>query len=103
MSHTLHLYPKPTAHGLTLNPQSPWMVCEDKDDDFRSLSRLHDAVTERLAKAEALTRLLIGNDDHQRDGIIPNAAWAIADLIDEARELYAEQWEEMRKYAKLES
>ena len=102
MSHSVHTYPQSAAHGLTLNHHNPLMVREDKDRYATSLVRLTDAITERLAKAEALTRLMIGNDDGQRDGVITNAAWAIADLIDEASELYAEQWERVRKYAKLE-
>ncbi len=102
MSHTVHAYPKPTGHGLTLPDHNPWMVREDKDRYATSLLRLTDAITERLAKAEALTWALQDSREAQRDGTISNAAWAIADLIHEARKLYAEQWERMRKYAKLE-
>ena len=103
MSHTVHAYPKSTGHGLTLPHHSPWMVREDKYRYATSLLHLTDAITARLAKAEALTWVLQDSQEAQRDATISNAAWAIADLIHEARELYAEQWERMRKYAKLES
>ena len=103
MSHSVHTYPKPAGHGLTLNHHNPLMVREDKDRYATSLVRLTDAITERLAKAEALTWVLQESQDAQRDGTVSNAAWAIADLIHEARELYAEQWERVRKYAKQES
>ena len=103
MSHTVHAYPKPTGHGLTLIRYSPWLVREDKDHYASCLLRLTDAITECLAKAEALTWVLQSGRDAQRDATLSNAAWAIADLIHESRELYAEQWERMRKCAKLES
>ncbi len=102
MSHTVYTYPKPADNGLTLTQHSPWAVREDKSSHPRSLLWLTDAITERLAKAEALTWVLQESGASQRDGTVSNAAWAIADLIHEARELYAEQWEWMRKYAKLE-
>ena len=103
MFNTVYAYPKPTAHGLTLNHRSPWAVREDKDRYATSLVRLTDAITERLAKAEALISILQDSQAGQRDDTVSNAAWAIADLIHEARGLYAEQWERVRKYAKPES
>ena len=103
MSQTVYAYPKPTAHGLNSSHLSPWMVREDNDRYATSLLRLTDAITERLTKAEALTWVLQDSREGQRDATVSNAAWAIADLIHEARELYAEQWERMRKYAKPES
>ncbi len=102
MSHTDYAYPKPSADGLSLNHHGPWRVSEDNDRYATSLVRLTDAINERLAKAEALTRLMIGHEDYQRDGVITHAAWAIADLVDEARELYAQQWERVRQYTKPE-
>ena len=102
MSHNVYAYPHPADHGLTLTPHGPWAVREDEDRYARSLLRLADAITERLAKAEALAWVLQEGGEGQGEGTISNAAWAIADLIHEARELYAEQWARMSKYAKLE-
>ena len=79
------------------------MVREDKDHYATRLLRLTDAITERLAKAEALTWVLQDSRESKCDGTTSKAAWAIAALTQEARELYAEQWERIRKYAKLES
>ena len=103
MSHTVYAYPKPADNGLILTQHSPWAVREDKDGNPTNLVRLTDAITERLAKAEALTWVLQDSQEAQRDGTVSNAAWAITDLIHEARELYAEQWERESKYAKLEN
>ena len=103
MSHSVYAYPKPAGHGLTLTHASPWAVREDKDGTPTNLLRFTDAITEHLAKAEALTWVLQDSQEAQRDGTISNAAWAIADLIHEARELYAQQWERVSKYAQLES
>ena len=102
MSHTVYAYPQPADHGLTLTQHSPWVVREDEALYAHSLLRLADAITERLAKAEALSWVLQEGGEGQGEGTISNAAWAIADLIHEARELYAEQWERMSNYAKLE-
>ncbi len=103
MSHNVYAYPKPADDGLALTQHSPWAVREDEDHYAGGLLRLADAITERLAKAEALSWVLQEGGEGQGEGTISNAAWAIADLIHEARELYAEQWARMSKYAKLES
>ena len=100
MSHTVYAYPQPADDGLTFIHTCLWAVREDNDGDPASLVRLTDAITERLAKAEALTWILQESREGQDDGTISNAAWTIVDLIHEARELYAEQWARMSKYAK---
>lgn len=99
MSQMNDAYPRSTDDGLHLIHDSSWLIRED-DDDANSLVDLTDAITERLAKAEALTRLLIGGQEYLSDATLPDAAWAIADLIHEARELYARQWERVRHYEK---
>ena len=92
----------PTPSSLGKNPHGQVLPFAPCLPHRTSLARLTNAITERLAKAEALTWVLQDSREAQRDGTVSNAAWAIADLIHEARELYAEQWERMRKYAKLE-
>ena len=102
MSHTVYNYPKTRRSRPHPMDTCPWAVREDNDGYARSLLRLTDAITERLGLGQALTWVLQDSREAQRDGTICNAAWAIADLIHEARELYVEQWERVRKYAKLE-
>lgn len=92
MSHTVYAYPKATEYGLTLLRTKLWAVREDEDDESRRLLDLTDAITERLAKSEALTRLFQGCREDLPDGTLADAALAIADLIHETRALYAEQW-----------
>ena len=99
MSQTDYAYSNATTRGLHLIHNSPWAV---REDDADSLLGLTDAITERLAKAEALTRLLLGNQEYLHDDTLPNAAWAIADLIHEARELHAKQWKRVRYYENKE-
>lgn len=90
MSHTL-TYPLPAERGLV--PGSLHAVREDGPEDDNPLD-LFDAVTERLQKAEAVARLL------QRRNVdmeaVPHAAWALADLLHEAIELYNRQWDMLR-------
>ena len=94
MSHTIHAYPL-ADEGLHLIHAAAWAVSEpDPDDETPTLLDLADAIIERLAKAEALTRLLQSAD--VADAALPDAAWAIADLIAEAHAMYTRQWELIR-------
>lgn len=101
MSDTLFSYPHAPVNSLFLSHHTYWGVREDEDPT--SLVGLADAITERLAKAEALIRILQGNQQDLVLDALPNAAWAIGDLIHEARELYTKQWQQMRRYAKTEN
>jgi hypothetical protein len=94
MPHPQHTYPVMTC------PVHPvWTVCEPKpDDDLTVLLDFTDRINERLAKAEALTRLLIDNEAALTS--LPDAAWAIADLIAETRALHTRQWERIRRRLK---
>ncbi|WP_126455685.1 hypothetical protein [Sulfuriflexus mobilis] len=96
MPQTDHSYSESVTKGLYLIHDSAWAIRED--DDANSLVDLTDAITERLAKAEAISRLLIGSQDYPNDATIADAAWAITDLIHETRELYARQWQRVRHY-----
>jgi hypothetical protein len=94
MSHPSHRYPVVASRVLPV-----WTVREpDPDEDLPTLLDLTDRITERLAKAEALTRLLIHNDTAPE--YLPDAASAIADLIGGARALHTKRWERTRRRTK---
>ena len=99
MSHanTNVIYPQSTDRDL-----SRWQVRED-EDDYGKLSRklleLHDLITDRLVRADALTYLM-QTAENPPEHATRITAMLLQDLLQEAQTANETLWEEVRELAK---
>lgn len=68
--------------------------------EVSDLVALSDAITERLGKASALLAVLRAADGGGlASEVLHGYAWAVEDLVDEARDLHLRFWKEARRTA----
>ncbi len=88
------IYPQSTDRDL-----SRWQVCED-DEDYGELSRklleLHDLITDRLVRADALTYLM-QTAENPPEHATRITAMLLQDLIQEAQKANEKLWEEVHR------
>ncbi len=87
-------YPQSTDHD-----PSRWQVRED-EDDYGKLSRklleLHDLITDRLVRADALTYLM-QTAENPPEHATRITAMLLQDLIQEAQQANEKLWEEVHR------
>ena len=95
MSHNV-IYPQSTDRDL-----SRWQVREDEDDYGKlssQLLELHDLITDRLVRADALTYLM-QTAENPPEHATRITAMLLQDLIQEAQEANGKLWDEVRQLA----
>jgi hypothetical protein len=93
MSHTNVIYPQSTHRNIA------WQVREDEDDYGKlssQLLELHDLITDRLVRADALTYLM-QTAENPPEHATRITAMLLQDLIRETQEANEKLWDELRK------
>lgn len=102
MTRTNITYPRSTG-TLTCIGNDPRQVSEEGADYGKTLTaRLVDTtdfINDRLAKAEAVARLMERAKRYEEDAI-KGASSVIVDLVQEARQATRKQWEEIQRYTR---
>jgi hypothetical protein len=97
MSHSNVIYPQSIKHHSAI-----WRVRED-EDDYGKLSRklleLHDLITDRLVRADALTYLM-QTAENPPEHATRITAMLLQDLIQEAQQANEKLWEELHRLSK---
>lgn len=102
MTHTNITYPRSTGTLTCISGDTPQVGEESADYGKTLTARLvdtSDLINDRLAKAEAVARLMERAKRYEEDAI-KGAGSIIVDLLQEARQANRKQWEEIQRYTR---